>query len=301
MGKGKLLGKGVCIGSTYDTYKPPGDQVTTVYSTIETQRVREVNAKKKTISVDFTLRMRWLDQRIKIDGERMQNRKGISLSHNAVNKIWTPDVHIRNRSSFKIHDEWYSTVNARIMTWDETNQINSKKDEQSTGVELTYEIKASVYCRFDYSKYPMDKQRCMIRLGSRSLDTEFKLYDREERFHRTSNYREVNFNITVDFLELPIEGSSLIGMQIQMTRLRNSYLMEYYIPCIGMILVSEIGFVVPVTAIPGRIGLLVTQFLTLINLFIHQMVIYCDIFFHYYTYIHKFIYNDTITYKNLKT
>ena len=45
----------------------------------------------------------------------------------------------------------------------------------------------------------------------------------------------------------------------------------YYIPSILIVLVSEIGFVVPVTAIPGRIGLLVTQFLTLINLFIHQM------------------------------
>ena len=33
-----------------------------------------------------------------------------------------------------------------------------------------------------------------------------------------------------------------------------------------------IGFIIPVTVIPGRVSLLVTQFLTLINLFIHQMV-----------------------------
>ena len=38
------------------------------------------------------------------------------------------------------------------------------------------------------------------------------------------------------------------------------------------VLVSEIGFVVPITAIPGRVALLVTQFLTLVNLFIYQMV-----------------------------
>ena len=279
MGNGILLGKGVCIGSTYNIHKPPGDQVTTVFSTIESQRVREVNAKRKTISVDFTLRMRWLDQRIGIDKIRMHNGRGIGLSPNALNKIWTPDVHIQNRASFKIHDEWYSMVNARIMTLDETNQIKSTKDEIATGVELTYEIKDSVHCEFDYSNYPMDKQTCRLGLGSRSSDTKFKLYDRDRRFHNTCNYKEVNFNITVNFLNLPLEGSSIIGMNIQMTRLRNSYLMEYYIPCIGIILVSEIGFVVPVTAIPGRIGLLVTQFLTLINLFIHQMVIYFNNFF----------------------
>ena len=68
----------------------------------------------------------------------------------------------------------------------------------------------------------------------------------------------------------------MIKMAIKMTRLGTSYMVEYYLPCIGIILVSEIGFVIPVTAIPGRIGLLVTQFLTLTNLFIHQMVMYND-------------------------
>ena len=38
-----------------------------------------------------------------------------------------------------------------------------------------------------------------------------------------------------------------------------------------IVLVAEIGFIIPASAIPGRVALLVTQFLTLINLFIHQM------------------------------
>ena len=51
-----------------------------------------------------------------------------------------------------------------------------------------------------------------------------------------------------------------------------SFLLKYYAPCAAIVLVSEIGFIIPVTVIPGRVGLLVTQFLTLINIFIHQMV-----------------------------
>ena len=40
----------------------------------------------------------------------------------------------------------------------------------------------------------------------------------------------------------------------------------------AIVVVSFISFLVPLTAIPGRIALVVTQFLTLTNMFIHQMV-----------------------------
>ena len=270
---GTLLGRGVCLSNTYNCYHAPGAKATIVHSTMKSQHVREIDSKKKTISVDFTLRMRWLDPRIETDKEKVQNGKGISLSPSAVDKIWTPDLHIQNRSSFQITNEWYSVANARIMSSYETNQIMSNEGEDGTGVELTYDVKVSVHCPFEYSYYPMDKQICMVGFGSRNSETHFVLYDRNKRYHNTSHYKESKFHINVQFLNLALRDSVMIGMNISMTRLTKSYLMEYYMPCIGIILVSEIGFVVPVTAIPGRIGLLVTQFLTLTNLFIHQMVI----------------------------
>ena len=272
VGKGQILGRGVCIKTTYVRNKPPGNPITTVYGTIIRQHVREINEKKKTIVVEFTLKMRWLDPGIR-KGEKIINSNIISLSDSSLNKIWIPDLHIRNRSSFKIDKEWYSIVNAKIMSTDETNQIRPKEGEHATGVEVTYEIKTSVYCPFDFANYPMDTQTCMIGFGSRSPETQFKLYDRNKKYHNFSNYVETKFNICVEFRNLTFEDVVIIGMDINMTRLSEPYMMEYYMPCIGIMLVSEIGFVVPVTAIPGRIGLLVTQFLTLMNLFIHQMVI----------------------------
>ena len=67
-------------------------------------------------------------------------------------------------------------------------------------------------------------------------------------------------------------GNNTVGISIKMSRMVNSFILKYYIPCIAIALVSEVSFVIPVTAIPGRVALLVTQFLTLINLFIYQMV-----------------------------
>ena len=52
---GQLLATGICIKDNYKKYFPPDDGNTMVYSTIENLEVREVHAKRRTISVDFTL------------------------------------------------------------------------------------------------------------------------------------------------------------------------------------------------------------------------------------------------------
>ena len=80
-------------------------------------------------------------------------------------------------------------------------------------------------------------------------------------------------NLMIDFFGYDTKENG-VGFHIQMTRLLSPFMMKYYIPSIAIVIVSEIGFMVPLTAIPGRVALLVTQFLTLVNLFIYQMVSY---------------------------
>ena len=67
-------------------------------------------------------------------------------------------------------------------------------------------------------------------------------------------------------------GSDTFGFNITLERMIQPYIYQYYLPCISIVVVSQISFVIPLSAIPGRVGLVVTQFLTLTNLFIHQMV-----------------------------
>ena len=67
-------------------------------------------------------------------------------------------------------------------------------------------------------------------------------------------------------------GTNYIGIKIELDRKLSSFMLQYYIPCITIVMISDLSFVIPVTAIPGRTALLVTLFLTLINLFIHEMV-----------------------------
>ena len=63
-----------------------------------------------------------------------------------------------------------------------------------------------------------------------------------------------------------------IGFDITMDRILQPFLLQFYVPAIIIVMVSQSSFMVTLSAIPGRITLVVTQFLVLTNVFIHQQV-----------------------------
>ena len=114
-------------------------------------------------------------------------------------------------------------------------------------------------------------------IGSASNSEIFVLHptpiDMDGTYHAKNKYRADNFDMAIQFYDNGIDyGNNIIGIMVSMCRLPNAFIFMYYLPCITIVLVSLIGFVIPVSAIPGRIALLVTQFLTLTNLSINQMV-----------------------------
>ena len=278
VGSGDLLAKGVCVDKDYRKLFVPEKGITKVYSTIEYQKVRRVDAKEGTLSIDFTLVMRWLDPNIKTNFSAEDKANGgIILSSDAINLIWTPDVYILNRTSFKTKDEWAALKSSKILITNEFTDVNDTSDESleqvKTTIEIRYEMKSTVYCDFDLSSYPMDTQRCRLSIGSGSLGAIYVLYDPNNSYHLINTYVAANALMKIEFFDEKLNsGMNTIGMKITMRRLTDSYVMKYYIPAIAIVMVSELGFVIPVTAIPGRVSLLVTQFLTLINLFIYHMV-----------------------------
>ena len=63
-----------------------------------------------------------------------------------------------------------------------------------------------------------------------------------------------------------------VVFDIEMHRFLQPFFMHYYAPCILIILVTHASFIIPPDCIPGRVALLATQFLTLVNIFINQQV-----------------------------
>ena len=293
---GTLLDDRACIGDRYKKHKVPeirlkstrmkrsteihshGRIKTKVYTTIEHQKVREVDAKKGFISMDIILTMTWIDPRIRyrFSTENLLSG-GLFLGSEATSKFWIPDLHVDDRVSFQEDEEWNSLISSKIALPHNLNQQNETTQifnpNADTIVEMRRELKVAVYCRFELSTYPMDQQICGLKIGSASKSVTFVLYDKTGTLHVEDEYESDNFNISAEFFDGKLNhGRNRVGMVIEMCRIQTSFIFMYYIPSISIVLVSLIGFVIPITAIPGRVGLLVTQFLTLTNLFIYQMV-----------------------------
>ena len=279
-GSGQLLEKGACIERTYRKSVVPEKGITKVLTTFTDHKVRGVHDRKKQVSIDFTIRLRWIDPGIKTNFSKEDIKNGgIVLEVEQLNKIWKPDLYIYNLSDYNSYSESKQIKSFILLPTNESNlndSMESTIQEQSqTIVEFTVEAKAIIYCNFDLAMYPMDSQMCNFRFGSRSSGTTFMLDNPNNIYHQITNYNAENFNITTTFFDEQLNtGKNTIGFDIQMDRILKPFIMEYYLPCMAIVLVSHIGFVIPLTAIPGRIALLVTQFLTITNLFIHQMVCY---------------------------
>ena len=278
-GTGKLLQKGACIENTYSKTAVPEKGITKAYCTIVTQRIRNIDSRNEELTIDISLKRRWVDPGIMANfSDEDLDGGGIPLEQEQLKMIWKPDVYYYNLSEYKTLIDSIQVKSFFLMPFDKTVLANVKgedrqNDSNQTVVELTEEAKVKVYCNFHLHTYPMDTQNCRFRFGSRSAGTKFVLLEDSKMQHNRVKYKTEDFNIKVDFINnADLNGISLVGFDIEMDRILKPYIMEYYLPCVASILVSHIGFVIPLKSISGRAALLVTQFLSLINLFIAGMV-----------------------------
>ena len=146
IGVGMLLETGVCIKPGYNKNFAPSQKDPKVYITIEYQRVRDVNPKAQTVSVDFTLVMRWIDPRIKAHfSPQNQKRGGILISREAVQHIWIPDFQVWNRTSLTIEKEWASLIRSKVLSSKDLNAVDGKNNFYWELDYPTIEIKYDIY------------------------------------------------------------------------------------------------------------------------------------------------------------
>ena len=177
-------------------------------------------------------------------------------------------------------------------------KIHSKQDNNL--VDYVFNAEVTISCDFLYRAYPMDEQHCELRMGSIShgRNLEFVLWSKVPgvAFHDSKfdspppeTFDMKGFHMTVEkttdnFTYCTSDSMKKIKLckekhiqhvvfDIQMKRLFQPFFMHYYAPCIAIVLVTQTSFIIPPDCIPGRVALLVTQFLTLVNIFIDQQVI----------------------------
>ena len=95
-----------------------------------------------------------------------------------------------------------------------------------------------------------------------------------ERFHHVHKDPLLNYEYSIrpyhtneTLTEWNNETFSTVGFHLTLRRRCIKHLSNYYVPSLLFVVVSWISFAIPPDAIPGRMSLLITLALTLVNLF----------------------------------
>lgn len=100
MADGELLAKGACVSGRTQKHLVPDPGRTKVICRFEHEQLRHVDSRRQTIIIDFTLKMKWWDPNIQYKFTEDEKSRGeIVLSPTAIEKIWTPDMVVKNMTS----------------------------------------------------------------------------------------------------------------------------------------------------------------------------------------------------------
>ena len=75
-----------------------------------------------------------------------------------------------------------------------------------------------------------------------------------------------------EYNPLTRKTTSTFGIDLEMKRQTGMYFYQYFIPVMAIVTISFFSFIIPLSTLPARVAIVVTQFLTLTNIFIHEMV-----------------------------
>ena len=272
----QMLDKNVCLMPQYASTELPmnSDAASNVTLYLFNVYVLEVDEVKNSVTVELLQYFEWTEPRIRANFSSATNQKKIKLSTKSLNRIWHPELDIYTKDM----KEWKSLYDPMLYQDIYLSKINDK-----SGVKFSVlkSWKATIFCQFDFALFPFDTQHCaFLQFGGTpdlhiiSMCRPIATKEKYKLKSFTVSFSPVGAmcsqgNTSKQGLKLSFVDT---GFDITLKRKISAYLYTYYLPCLAIVIVSQVSFIVPLSSIPGRIGLVVTQFLTLTNIFIHQMV-----------------------------
>jgi len=208
-------------------------------------------------SVQLSLRQEWTDDRLafgKMDQYKSYGLNSITLTEHE--RIWKPDLFFRNEKEGHFHKIIMPNVLLRI------------KGEG----QVLYSIRISLVlaCPMDLKYYPLDKQNCTIEMASYGyLDEDLKFLWKE--INPVQIAKPLNLpRFTLETYDTAYCTSrtttgaySCLRVDLMFKREFSYYLIQIYIPCCMLVIVSWVSFWLDPNAIPARVSLGVTTLLTM--------------------------------------
>ena len=286
----------VCLPKDYQreiSPKAENQRIAYINSSIWLKNIREIDVVDKTMTLDISLSFYWIDNRIqkkftKYNMEDIGKSGLIALPYEKLDYIWKPDLYIFDMKyfeSYKVNTPVDSISILYNYYWD-VSDYHREYTINNTVIQYILDARAKVYCfKLSFKRFPMEENTCTFVLGTALTRADFSwTKDNDEwRYHSVDQDELVNgykitniswINKSPRHVNENYSGmGKAIGFKVFVTRQLMSFVVQYYIPCVAIVFLTQISFIIPLSAIPGRVALLVTEFLTLTNIFIHQQVI----------------------------
>ena len=277
-----LTVRDVCVTRDYSNLNQPSrNNYTHLRLVFQSHKVVNVDDKKKEITVDILMILLWKDKRMKafftppndyIELPPMTSEYPTEIWHPA-SGIVIPNM--RNR-------RYLLEPIVALSVLQSAKSISTMYENISFSGNCPV-VKSYIYwsitvsCPFNFLDFPFDTNNCPFVLTLINMNVSIGI-------PKNTNDGMIKQNIT-DGFEIRIKQMDPtiaafidnvrftdVTLSINFKRQVPKYIYQYYIPCFTIVVASSFSFVIPLSAIPGRVALVVTQFLTLTNIFINQMV-----------------------------
>ncbi|XP_050679575.1 glutamate-gated chloride channel isoform X5 [Leptidea sinapis] len=230
-----------------------GDAPTFVHVNMYLRSISKIDDYKMEYSVQLTFREQWLDERLKFNnlGGRL---KYLTLTE--ANRVWMPDLFFSNEKEGHFHNIIMPNVYIRIFP--------------NGNVLYSIRISLTLSCPMNLKLYPLDKQTCSLRMASYGWTTDdlVFLWKEGDPVQVVKNLHLPRFTLEkflTDYCNSKTNTGeySCLKVDLLFKREFSYYLIQIYIPCCMLVIVSWVSFWLDQGAVPARVSLGVTTLLTM--------------------------------------
>ena len=263
-----------CIPQTYSNRKEPwryrellnGTLPWTYHFDFHIFDVKEVNDKMQTVRISMYFSIKWLEPRIMINETSADwsditygQPDSIEIAPEFIKTLWNPDLELYGMEEFRSQSILKDMSSLKIM--------------KNRHVQYMLRVDISISCQMKFDTFPLDRQICPFRIGSYSSTIE-TVNCTEKYKYDNGRQRSLQYSIEIDSLpetsrEFKYESKryAICGFKILLNRTRGQTFFQVYLTSIIFVVVSWVSFIIKPEVVPGRMALLVTTLLVLINIF----------------------------------
>ena len=232
-----------------------------VRTNIFLRNINKINDVDMDYSVQLTFRAQWVDSRLKFNDTK--NEIKYLQARDVI--IWKPDFFFSNEKHGYFHDIIMPNVLQRIYP--------------NGTILFSIRITLVLSCPMNFKYFPFDRQICSIRMASYGYTTEdLILLWREDdpiQINKNLNYPKFTFEkYSTSYCNSKTNTGeySCLKVDLHFKRQFFNYLIQVYIPCFMLILISWLSYWLDSNAIQARVFLVVTtlMIMTVLIFFINS-------------------------------